>query len=477
MKIYLLKIWVVVCLSVSSNAFQSQYLISATYLNTTDPLTLSLATGLSLQFDIDLYKMVYNTVDAHGQPTIASGAFLVPSNTSCTDFPILVYHHGTSLRKQDVPSSDIQETIIGKIFGAGGYFVLMPDYIGMGDSPGLHPYVHAESEATASRDMIRAAREFIMDSLQMVDNGEVFLTGYSQGGHAAMATHKYIEDNNLLSEFNVLASAPCSGPYEMSGAMADTILSPYPYSNPGYLAYLLASYQLVYGNLYNNYSDILNPPYDTIVPPYFDGNNTTLDMGSLNNLLSGYVDTLMVDTVLQNFTNSQATFGHPLWTALLDNDNHDWAPQRPVKMYYCTGDEQVTYQNAISAEAAMIANGAADVEAVNMGTGNHGDCVFPALIGAFMWFDGIRTYCNSAGLSTNEENPQPFAYPNPTENFLNISVDSPSLLIIRNMMGQVIKRLELNSSSLISTEDWASGIYILELHNNDADIIQRVVKQ
>ena len=292
-----------------------------------------------------------------------------------------------------------------------------------------------------------------------------------------MATHKYIEDNNLLSEFNVLASAPCSGPYEMSGAMADTILSPYPYSNPGYLVYLLSSYELVYGNIYNNYLEILNPPYDTIVPPYFDGNNTTLSMGSLNNLLSGYIDTLMVDTVLQNFINSQSTYNHPLWTALLDNDNHDWAPQRPIKMYYCTGDEQVTYQNAISAEAAMIANGAPDVEAVNMGTGDHGDCVFPALIGAYMWFDGIRTYCTTAGISAANQSIKPFAYPNPTDNFLNINVDVESLIIIRNILGQEIKRLKLNSNMIISTEDWNAGVYMFELHNEKADIIQRVIKQ
>ena len=139
-----------------------------------------------------MYKMVYNTVDALGQPTIASGAFLAPSNTPCTDFPMLVYHHGTSLRKIDVPSNDVGETLIGRVFGAGGYFVLMPDYIGMGESPGLHPYCHGESEATATRDMIRAAREFIADSLNMIDNGELFLTGYSQGGHAAMASHKYL---------------------------------------------------------------------------------------------------------------------------------------------------------------------------------------------------------------------------------------------------------------------------------------------
>ena len=72
----------------------------------------------------------------------------------------------------------------------------MPDYIGMGESPGLHPYCHGASEATTI-DMIRAVRE--AESLDMIpgmtaDNGEMFVTGYSQGGHAAMATHKYVEE-------------------------------------------------------------------------------------------------------------------------------------------------------------------------------------------------------------------------------------------------------------------------------------------
>ena len=42
-------------------------------------------------------------------------------------------------------------------------------------------------------------------------------------------------------------------------------------------------YQSVYGDFYNSYSDILRSPYDEIVVPYFNGNNTTLGMGSLNN--------------------------------------------------------------------------------------------------------------------------------------------------------------------------------------------------
>ena len=83
-----------------------------------------------------MYKMIYNTVDINGQPTIASGAFLVPTNTNCADFPIATYNHGTTLKKDDVPSNDVSETFIGKIFSAGGYFTCMPDYIGM--RVGLH---------------------------------------------------------------------------------------------------------------------------------------------------------------------------------------------------------------------------------------------------------------------------------------------------------------------------------------------------
>ena len=72
-----------------------------------------------------------------------------------------------------------------------GYNVVMPDYIGMGESPGLHPYCHGASEATATIDMIRAVRE--AQTLDMIpgmtaDNGEMFVTGYSQEacghGHA-----------------------------------------------------------------------------------------------------------------------------------------------------------------------------------------------------------------------------------------------------------------------------------------------------
>jgi pimeloyl-ACP methyl ester carboxylesterase len=466
--------------TLSSASWSQQYIISATYMNTTPQVTLASVANLPLEYDVETYKIIYNTIDALGNPTIASGAFCIPISEDCSNFPMAVYEHGTSLRKVDVPSYDVQEAYIGKIFSSGGYNVIMPDYIGMGESPGLHPYCHGESEATATLDMIRAVREG--ETLGLIpgmtqDNGELFLTGYSQGGHAAMATHKYVEDNNLLSEFNILASAPCSGPYEITGAMADTILAA-SYSNPGYIVYLMASYQSVYGNLYNTYSDILRSPYDQIVVPYFNGDNTTLGMGSLNNQLPTIIQELVVDSVLQNFLNSASDFSHPLWQAMSDNDNHDWTPERPVRMYYCTGDEQVSFQNALAAEATMQGNGADNVEAIYMGDGMHNECVLPSLSDVYYWFDTIRTPCNTNGLEVVKLDGVEI-FPNPVIDELEIQIVSPgkNQIIISDGFGKQVEYIQNVQNSInISMSDYDSGCYFIEVRMKDKSVIQKVIK-
>ena len=444
----------------SNTFFHSQYLVSCVYLGISSSNVLSGATGLSLDYDVKMYKLTYNTVDTDSLPTIATGAFFIPTNTTCTDFPFAVYNHGTTLRKNDVPSNNNPEAIIGKVFSAGGYFVCMPDYIGMGDSPGFHPYVHAKSEATASVDMVRAAREYL-STTNFVDNNELFLTGYSQGGHACMATTKFINDENLQSEFNIVASAPCSGPYDLSGIMADTIIAPSPYSNPGYIVYLLASYQLAYGNIFNSWSDVLYPPYDTIVPPFFSGNNTTLDMGLLNSLIPNQMSLLIRDTCLNNFINDSINKNHPWWRALIDNDNYDWLPLKPLRMYYCTADEQVAYTNALNAENSMINNGALDVQAINMGNNDHGGCILPALSSAFNWFQNLKTPCNVSS-SINRNLISYEVYPNPFTNELNVQFAEKVNLSVYTMDGKLlINKVDVHNIELV-TSNWSKGIYIIK---------------
>ena len=459
----------------SNTFFHSQYLVSCVYLGISSSNVLSGATGLSLDYDVKMYKLTYNTVDTDSLPTIATGAFFIPTNTTCTDFPFAVYNHGTTLRKNDVPSNNNPEAIIGKVFSAGGYFVCMPDYIGMGDSPGFHPYVHAKSEATASVDMVRAAREYL-STTNFVDNNELFLTGYSQGGHACMATTKFINDENLQSEFNIVASAPCSGPYDLSGIMADTIIAPSPYSNPGYIVYLLASYQLAYGNIFNSWSDVLYPPYDTIVPPFFSGNNTTLDMGLLNSLIPNQMSLLIRDTCLNNFINDSINKNHPWWRALIDNDNYDWLPLKPLRMYYCTADEQVAYTNALNAENSMINNGALDVQAINMGNNDHGGCILPALSSAFNWFQNLKTPCNVSS-SINRNLISYEVSPNPFTNELNVQFAEKVNLSVYTMDGKLLINKDDVQNIELVTSNWSKGIYIIKAKGSAAYQNALITKQ
>jgi pimeloyl-ACP methyl ester carboxylesterase len=456
-----------------------QNFISSTFINTIEPSVLMVVSGLPLTYSVDTYKIVYETTDVDGSATIASGAFCIPVSPECQGFPIAVYEHGTSLRKVDVPSEDIQETYIGRIFAAGGYQVVMPDYLGMGESPGLHPYCHGESEATATLDMIRAVREAqLLGEIPGMepDNGELFLTGYSQGGHAAMATHKYIEENNLLEEFNVIASAPCSGPYEITGAMADTILAA-SYSNPGYIVYIMAAYQRVYGDLYTSYSDILKAPYDEIVEPYFNGNNYTLGMGSLNDQLPQEIQSFVEDSVLENFLAASEDLSHPIWQAMAANDNHDWLPTRPIKMYYCTGDEQVSFQNALVAEATMIENGATDVEAIFKGEGMHNDCVLPSLTDAFTWFESLKTECSVGIAGVNIEDVR--VYPNPIQNTFRIETEAylGSEISILDQAGRVVVQQEnFVSNSKIDISHLNPGCYFLLLNNQNKSMTLKLIK-
>ncbi|MBK8042036.1 MAG: hypothetical protein IPK21_04855 [Haliscomenobacter sp.] len=157
----------------------------------------------------------------------------------------MVYQHGTAGSREAVPSRLSFEATIGLVGGALGYVSVLPDYLGLGDSDGFHPYLHAKTEASAAVDMLRAARQFAA-SATIALNGQVFVSGYSQGGHAAMALHRELE-TNLSAEFKVTASAPMSGPYSISGDMKSRLLSEEEYFYPGYPLYTMLSYNLAYG--------------------------------------------------------------------------------------------------------------------------------------------------------------------------------------------------------------------------------------
>jgi len=338
-------------------------------------------TNVTATYAVDVYHITYETFDARGQSTTASGALAVPVGPS--DVPVVSYQHGTIFRRNEAPSSpDANDHGLAAAMATEGYAVAMPDYLGLGmDSPPLHPYVHARSEAVASVDMLRAAYSQL-GALSITPNGKLFLCGYSQGGHATLALQRELETNHP-TEFPLTASAPMAGPHDLSGTMKDLILADTPYDSPAYVAYILFGQNTVY-NLFDSPSDVLTPPYDTTLPPLMNGANSST---TINSAMTNVPKRIFTTEFLNDFTtNSNNVFR----AALRANDTYRWAPAVTTRVYHCAGDTTVPIANSEVAVAEMKARGSVHVRLEDPApAANHDEGAVPCFMAAKAWFDSL----------------------------------------------------------------------------------------
>ncbi len=361
------------------NSFSTEEVLA--YLNSYSPLIPGI---FPPQYPVDVYKLVYETPDAHGDITIASGALAIPRGIN-GDLPLTSYQHGTSFSRTGVPSEGSIEQLIGiGLASNGGYLTQLPDYLGLGVSPGYHPYQHARTEATAVIDMLRATRTFC-DEQDIPLNEKLFLFGYSQGGHSTMAAHQMIE-TYFSDEFTVTASAPMEGAYDMSGTQTDVLLEGEPYPAPYYLPYLLFTYNRAY-NMYATLEEVLKEDWYNLLAPILNDNSHYSD-GDINNIMPEVPIDILKPEVIEDFKNDP---NHPLRKALADNDTYHWVPVAPMRMFHCDADKHVDFGNAQVAYDAFIEQGATSVELVIPATaGTHETCVLPCLVQGKEWFDTMK---------------------------------------------------------------------------------------
>ena len=337
---------------------------------------------LDLRYDVDVYAIRYATVDTDGSAISASGALALPTNATSAS-PLASYQHGTILKREDAPSqSATGERNVAILMASAGYVTAAPDYLGLGLSQQFHPYVHAASEASAVVDMLRAssalaAREGVSLTAQL------FLLGYSQGGHATLAAHRQIEASHS-EEFQVTASAPGAGPYDLSGTMADRRLdAATPHPNPYYLPYTLIAMNRVY-ELFATDAEVFVAPFDQQVVPLFDG---THGSDEINALLPAAPIAAVKPAIVEAFATD---VDDPVRRALQENDVHDWRPVAPVRLYHCEADAQIPAANAEVALAAMRARGAT-VERIDPNpAADHDACAGLSLVDAYRWFETLR---------------------------------------------------------------------------------------
>lgn len=348
------------------------------------------------QSGVRAYRMSY-TMPFLGEEVLVSGAVFEPTDLDpgCA-LPVHIYMHGTVFERDDVPSFLNGEGNLGFLMASLGFTVLMPDYVGLGiDDQHLHPYVHAQSEADAGAYMIAALHEApeANPSGNLHDATQLFVSGYSQGGHAAMALHRTLQED--WPQYPVTAAAPQSGPYDISGTQFPWTFASESYSNPAYLAYVALAWQSIYGDLYTELTDYFQEPYASLLPGLFDGQTSA---NTINNALPA----LTADFAQPGLFASLLAPGSPFLAAAQDNDTYDWVPEAPVKLYYCTEDEQVYYANAEFAHAHMTGAGAQEVSLVDLGAFDHGDCAGQAIFGATLWFSQLAATCGPETVAVAE---------------------------------------------------------------------------
>ena len=370
-------------------AARAQNLVRAEAQPDIPQLLLEIYLPIAPQYSLKNYKITYRTTDTDGNPTEASGLLTLPDDDA-TVFPLAAYMHGTALDRDRVPSNPVtEERFLVYALATSGYIALAPDYLGYGVNEGFHPYVHAASEASAGRDMIAAVREFL-EQEGIRHTGQLFVTGYSQGGHASSALHRDIQANRDSLGYDVTAGAHLSGPYSISEVMRKATLTNDRPTLPGFIVYTYVSYNNVYG-LYDNLGQAFVAPYLAVIDSFdrelIDGEHFN---AQLDTLLRER-DERLID-MFQDSIAAQIEANDPasrIIQALRANDTYEWAPEAPTLLYYCTEDEQVPFRNAIVADSAMRARGSTSVLLESGGPRDHGQCVEPALRRALEFFDSL----------------------------------------------------------------------------------------
>lgn len=432
--------------------------------------------GVFIQNGVRMWKITYTTPDVFNQLDTASGLLVIPVRDETTIYPLAVYQHGTVDGPQDVPSNLQGGYELGVVLGGMGYATVAPDFLGAGEARGFHPYVHADSEASAAIDMIRAVRAYAPE-MNLFLNDQVFVTGYSQGGHASMALHRALELE--IPDIDVTAATHLSGPYSISGIMREVMIGDVPYNFLAYLPNTYLSYNYVYG-LYDNLEQFFKPEYVPDIQAFYDGD---IGLFTLNTrLINAITDAhgapiahhMLQDSIVEVLTAAESD--HPVLQALIDNDTYNWAPQQPTRIFYCTADDQVNYRNSLVADSVMTLLGAVDLDTRDVEpTADHGGCVEPAVLQTILFFAGFAEWV----VNTNEVDAwaEITVFPNPIRDVLTVTgLQEEALLRFIDMQGHEIWRTTLPEGQVqVVLPKMVSGVYGLLMETKQGQRLRKVV--
>lgn len=152
------------------------------------------------RYGSQVFMVRYSTQDK-GRKVEATGMVAIPWNEggSQKTFPTILYLHGTCGWADACAPSLIKGVtllLVVQLISAQGFVVVAPDYIGMDAAAqppaDRHAYMAIEQTAIGSLDMLPAAHTLLEEEVQTMalPEEEIYLVGYSQGGHAVFAVDR-----------------------------------------------------------------------------------------------------------------------------------------------------------------------------------------------------------------------------------------------------------------------------------------------
>jgi len=353
----------------------------------------------STSTEVELYKLTYTSLDVNNKKVNLTGLVAWPVGGSPKG--LVVYCHGTTVDRDRSPSKfkgkgEAPETVEAiTAFATGGYAVILPDYLGLGDHKGAHPYPLSNVNARSGMDMISAVREFAGQKNYSIGK-ELYITGYSEGGGVAMALTRQLQ-SYTNSEFKVTRSAPASGPYDLSGTTREFMLQETGEQTGFVLRLYLMSYATNYLNKEKGVK--LNTFYKQALANALGVNYrlSPTDEGVIKNI--GITTALMrsknrLSNVLQPaFLKDMKSNrrSNPFVRMLHENDVYDWKPESEMLMIYVDKDFVVSPQNTEKAYSAMRRRGVSERmmrKVMIPATFNHLTGIAPAISKARAFFDG-----------------------------------------------------------------------------------------
>lgn len=316
--------------------------------------------------EINLYKTAYKARMPDSRKVQLSGLVAIPKGGAPKG--LVVYFHGTTADRENVPSryrgnpTPEEADLAVLAFATAGYAVAMPDYLGLGDHKGFHPYPLGSINCWSGIDLIKPARAIAAKTGQEVGS-DLFITGYSEGGGVAMWATKRIEELKDPA-LKITRSSPLSGPYDLSGAQAKSMIS--RQSNMKWLGARVYFSAYTARGIQKNFpgvvlEDLFTPSFASYVPFVFNQNlsdKETIEKLVKKALQIGIFQDL--NRVLKlEFRNAlkDRDASNPIVKQLIANDCFDWAPTTPMYLFCVNDDFLVTRENTLNAVQAMRTRG------------------------------------------------------------------------------------------------------------------------